>query len=62
MFAIVLLIGGGYFFWRALTFPYKGYPQPVRDVEVRKGQRTAAILHHLQERGILRDFFPGARC
>jgi len=55
VFAIVLLIGGGYFFWRALTFPYKGYPQPVRDVEVRKGQRTAAILHHLQERGILRD-------
>jgi len=27
----------------------------VKDVEVRKGQRTAAILRHLQEQGVLRD-------
>jgi UPF0755 protein len=51
----VLTIGGGYFFWRALTEPYKGYPQPVKDVEVRKGQHTATILRHLQAQGILRD-------
>jgi UPF0755 protein len=54
-FAGLLTAGGGYFFWRALTFPYKGYPQPVKDVEVRKGQRTAIILKHLREAGILRD-------
>ena len=47
--------GGGYFLWRALTSPYKGYPQPVKDVEVRKGQRTAIILRHLREAGVLRD-------
>ena len=54
-FAGLLTAGGGYFFWRALTFPYKGYPQPVKDVEVRKGQRTALILRHLREAGIVRD-------
>ncbi len=52
---MVLAIGGGYFFWRALTSPYKGYPQPFKDVEIRKGQRTAIILRHLQQQGILRD-------
>jgi UPF0755 protein len=54
-FAGLLTAGGGYFFWRALTFPYKGYPEPLKDVEVRKGQRTAIILRHLREAGILRD-------
>jgi len=54
-FAALLTAGGGYFFWRALTFPYKGYGQPVKDVEVRKGQRTALILRHLSEAGVLRD-------
>jgi UPF0755 protein len=54
-FAVLLAVGAGYFFWRALTSPYKGFPGPVRDVEVRKGQRTATILRHLQEQGILRD-------
>lgn len=49
------MAGGGYFFWRALTSPYKGYPQPAKDLEVRKGQRTAVILRHLQGQGIVRD-------
>lgn len=56
---MLLIAGGGYFFWRALTSPYKGFPEPVRDVEVRKGERTAIILRHLRESGVLRDeYFP----
>ena len=35
--------------------PYKGYPEPARRVEVRKGQRTATILRQLQGAGVLRD-------
>ena len=35
--------------------PYKGYPEPVRLVEVRHGQRTSTIIRHLQQQGILRD-------
>jgi len=52
-----LVAGGGYFFWRALTSPYKGYSEAIKDVEVRKGQRTAIILRHLQQAGILRDAY-----
>ena len=51
----MLAAGAAYFFWRALTSPYKGYPQPAKDIEVRKGQRTAIILRHLQQAGVLRD-------
>lgn len=54
-FAIVLLIGGGYFLWRAIQSPYKGYPEPKKQVEVRKGQNTAAILRQLQAAGVVRD-------
>ena len=52
---VLLAAGAGYFFWRALTSPYKGFAGPVKDVEVRKGERTAVILRHLREQGILRD-------
>src|SRR5438093_3919590 len=55
IFLFILAICGVYFFWRALTSPYKGYPQPVKDIEVRKGQRTATILRHFREQGIIRD-------
>lgn len=55
MFAVLLAIGGGWFFWSALQSPYKGYPEPARRVDVRKGQRTAGILRRLQTAGILRD-------
>ena len=57
IFAIVLGVGGGWFFWRALTDPFKGYPGPKKDVEVRKGQHTATVLRHLEEQGILRDHY-----
>lgn len=52
---MLLLAGGGWFFWQALQSPYKGYPEPARRVEVRKGQRTATILRRLQSNGIIRD-------
>lgn len=52
---MLLLIGAGWFFWHALQSPYKGYPEPARRVEVRKGQRTASILRQLQAAGIVRD-------
>jgi cell division protein YceG involved in septum cleavage len=55
IFAVLFLIGGGWFLWQALQSPYKGYPEPARRVEVRKGQRTALILKHLQSAGIIRD-------
>lgn len=54
-FAIILLIGGGYFLWRAIQSPYKGYPEPKKQVEVRKGENTAAILRQLQAAGVVRD-------
>jgi len=55
VFLVILVIGGGYFYWSALTSPYKGFAGPKKDVEVRKGLRSATILRHLQEEGILRD-------
>ena len=57
MFAVILLIGGGYFFWRAMTVPYRGFSTPAVQVEVKKGQRTSVILRHLQEAGALRDAY-----
>lgn len=55
VFAVLLAIGAGWFFWRALQSPYKGYEDPSVQVEVRKGRRTAAILRQLQNAGVLRD-------
>jgi UPF0755 protein len=57
VFAVILLAGGGWFFWRAITAPFKGYTEPKRDVEVRKGQHTSAVLRHLEEQGVLRDHY-----
>lgn len=54
-FAILLAVGGGWFLWSAVTSPYKGYAEPKKLVEVRKGLRTAAIVRHLQSQGIVRD-------
>jgi UPF0755 protein len=52
---VLLAIGAGWFFWRALSTPYKGYPERTRRVEIRRGLRTAAILQQLQKEGVLRD-------
>jgi UPF0755 protein len=52
---VILGIGGGWFLWRALRTPYKGYTKPATRVEVRRGQRTSTILQHLQREGVLRD-------
>jgi UPF0755 protein len=38
-----------------LQSPYKGYSEPRKRVEVRKGARTSAILRQLQSAGVLRD-------
>ncbi len=55
VFAVLLIAGGGWFFRSALQSPYKGYPEPARRVDVRKGQRTAGILRRLQTAGVIRD-------
>ncbi|HEX2121305.1 MAG TPA: endolytic transglycosylase MltG, partial [Thermoanaerobaculia bacterium] len=52
---MLLGIGGGWFFWRAVRTPYKGYAEPSKRVEVRRGQRTQSILQLLQREGVLRD-------
>jgi UPF0755 protein len=55
LFGVLLVLAGGAFFWRALTFPYKGYSEPKKQVEIKRGLRTASILRHLQSEGIVRD-------
>jgi len=55
MFALIFLAGGAYFLWRALTSPYKGFTEPAKLVEVKHGERTSVILHHLQAQGVIRD-------
>jgi len=55
IFGVLLAIGAGWFFWRAVSTPYKGYPEPVKRVEIRRGLRTASILQQLQKDGVLRD-------
>jgi UPF0755 protein len=52
---VLLGLGAGWFFWRALRTPYKGYTEPKTRIEVKRGQRTALILQHLQRGGVLRD-------
>ena len=55
IFGVILAVAGGYFFWRALTSPYKGYPEPKKQFEVKRGLRTATILQQLQRAGVVRD-------
>lgn len=55
VFGVLLAIGAGWFFWRAVREPYKGFTEPKKRVEVRRGLRTAAILQQLQKEGVLRD-------
>lgn len=52
---MLLGIAGGWFFWRAMRVPYKGYDEQRAQVEVRRGQRTATILEQMQKAGVLRD-------
>ena len=55
IFGVLLAVGAGWFFWRAVREPYKGYPEPKKRVEIRRGLRTAVILEQLQNEGVLRD-------
>ncbi|MEO6260161.1 MAG: endolytic transglycosylase MltG [Thermoanaerobaculia bacterium] len=55
VFVVLFATGGGWFLWRAVTSPYKGYSEASRSVEVHKGLRTSAILHRLQTAGVVRD-------
>jgi UPF0755 protein len=55
VFAVVLTIAGGWFFLRAMRSPYKNFSEPFKEIEVRHGLRTAAILKHLEAEGIIRD-------
>lgn len=52
---MLLGAGGGWFFWRAMREPYKGYSETKKRVEVKRGQRTQAILQLLHKEGVLRD-------
>lgn len=52
---MLLLIAGGYFFWRALTTPFQGFSRPGTRIEIRRGETTAAILRQLRRAGVLRD-------
>lgn len=55
VFGVLLAIGAGWFFWRAVREPYKGYPEAKKRVEIRRGLRTAAILQELKREEVLRD-------
>ena len=56
-FSVLLALGGAYFFRRAITAPHKGYPEPFKQVEVRRGVKTSSIVRHLQQQGIVRDAY-----
>ena len=55
VFGVLLAIGAGWFFWRAVREPYKGYAEAKKRVEVRRGDNTSTILRRLQKEGVLRD-------
>lgn len=55
VFGVLLAIGASFFLWRAVREPYKGYAEPKKRVDIRRGLRTAAILQQLQKEGVLRD-------
>lgn len=55
IFAVVLAAAGGWFVWRALRTPYRGYSEQVQRVEVEKGARLTSILRKLTREGVLRD-------
>jgi UPF0755 protein len=52
---VILAVGGGWFFLRAMRSPYKGYSEASKEVEVRHGLRTSSILKRLRTEGIIRD-------
>lgn len=54
-FPLLFLVGGGIFFWRALSVPYKGFEEPSVLVEVERGHSVPAIMRRLQSKGVLRD-------
>ena len=55
MFGVLLAAGAGWFFWNALQSPYRGYQEPRKRVEVKRGARTASILRQLRSEGVIRD-------
>jgi UPF0755 protein len=55
LFAVLLGAGGGWFFWRAMREPYKGYADEAKRIEIRRGLNTTSILQNLQKEGVLRD-------
>jgi UPF0755 protein len=57
LFAILFAVGGSYFLWRAITEPYKGYHEPFKQFEVKKGGRSSTIIRHMQQDGIVRDAY-----
>jgi UPF0755 protein len=55
VFGVLLAIGAGFFFWQAVSTPYKGYSEATKRIEIRRGLRTSTILENLQKEGLVRD-------
>ena len=55
VFAVILGVAGGWFFWRAMRTPYRGWSGAAKRVEVRRGERMQTIIQQLQRQGIVRD-------
>lgn len=51
----MLAAAAGWFVWRALRTPYRGYGEQVKRVEIERGSRLTSILRQLTREGVLRD-------
>lgn len=57
VFGILFAAGLGYFLWRALNTPFRGYDEQAVIVEIPRGWHSGAILERLRREGVLRDDF-----
>ncbi|HVT43095.1 MAG TPA: endolytic transglycosylase MltG [Thermoanaerobaculia bacterium] len=57
LFFFLFTLAAGFFFWKALVTPFKGYQNDSQVIEIRRGTNSAMILRDLQKHGVLRDDF-----
>ena len=50
-------MAGGLFLYRALDAPYKGFAGQAKNVEIKRGANSPAIMRQLRREGVLRDDF-----